>query len=245
VTWHEIYQTDAQGLWAVIVVPVLFLVWRATRGAPQAPGSEARAARFVDVWSIVFGLEIVLDALVGTLLLRWLGGTDTPLGQAIVILCIWIGDFRVFFLMLGVADPTRPGRAAAEAIAWSAVIPAFAFTVLWLLHAALGELPGVVLWIVYEGAFAVLALALGRWLVPARVAPARPGVRRYLRAVLAWSATYYALWSASDVLVLSGIDAGWALRIVPNQLYYSFFVAFAALAFARYVSTSASAQAAR
>ena len=51
-----------------------------------------------------------------------------------------------------------------------------------------------------------------------------PIALRYLRAVLAYVAVYYALWGIADVLILAGFDAGWGLRILPNQLYYSFWV---------------------
>jgi hypothetical protein len=39
-------------------------------------------------------------------------------------------------------------------------------------------------------------------------------------------AAYYGLWAAADVLILCGVDAGWPVRLVPNQLYYGFFVPF-------------------
>ena len=47
------------------------------------------------------------------------------------------------------------------------------------------------------------------------------------RAVLAYAVAYYALWAAADLSILAGRDAGWALRMLPNQLYYALFVPFA------------------
>ena len=44
--------------------------------------------------------------------------------------------------------------------------------------------------------------------------------------MLGYLAAYYGLWAAADVLILSGVDAGWPVRLVPNQLYYGFFVPF-------------------
>ncbi len=244
-SWQDVYQTDAQGLWALIVVPALFLLWRAI-SPPGQTGPEAHAARFVHGWSLVFALETILDPIATGPLVRRLGVAEGALGQVILFLFVWLGDFRLFVLVLGVAEPARPlARVGAQAAAWSFVVPAVTFVVLQILHATVGPLPGVVMWLVYEAAFTALALAFRHWLVPARVAPTRPAVRAYLRAMLGYAVAYYALWEAADVLVLAGIDAGWGLRIVPNQLYYSFFVPFAALAFERYVSTSASAQAPR
>jgi hypothetical protein len=244
VSWQDVYQTDAQGLWALIVVPALFLLWRAI-SPPGQTGPEAHAARFVHGWSLVFALETILDPIATGPLVRRLGVADGALGQVIVFLFVWLGDFRLFLLVLGVAEPARSlARGAAAAAAWSFVVPVVTFVVLQILHATVGSLPGVVMWLVYEAGVAALALAFRHWLVPARVAPT-PAVRAYLRAVLGYAVAYYALWETADLLVLAGIDAGWALRIVPNQLYYAFFVPFAALAFERYVSTSASVQAAR
>jgi hypothetical protein len=78
------------------------------------------------------------------------------------------------------------------------------------------EAPSQVLWLVYETLFAALALTLR-----ARAANPAP------RAILLYAFTYYALWAAADVLILAGVDAGWGLRAVPNQLYYSLTVPFA------------------
>lgn len=92
-----------------------------------------------------------------------------------------------------------------------------------------------------------MAIVLRAWLVPARVPPSEPRLRAYLRAILLYVAVYYALWAAADVFILNGIDAGWALRIVPNQLYYGLFVPFTYWAFfaRRYAATSTSTQASR
>ena len=75
-------------------------------------------------------------------------------------------------------------------------------------------------------------LAMALWLRgvgrPAWVAPNDPERRRGLRAISAYVATYYALWALADVLILVfGLDLGWLLRVIPNQLYYAFFLPFA------------------
>jgi hypothetical protein len=49
----------------------------------------------------------------------------------------------------------------------------------------------------------------------------------FLGALFGYSAAYYALWLTADVLiVLAGLDLGWAIRMVPNQLYYAFWTPF-------------------
>ena len=62
---------------------------------------------------------------------------------------------------------------------------------------------------------------------PAVVGPNDPERRRGLQAVAGYVALYYALWALADVLILVfGLDAGWLLRVVPNQLYYAFWLPF-------------------
>jgi hypothetical protein len=65
--------------------------------------------------------------------------------------------------------------------------------------------------------------------------------------VVAWAGVYYALWAAADVLILAGVDAGWLLRCVPNQLYYGFTVPFVWWRFfsRSYAAESSSTQASR
>ncbi|MGH7856783.1 MAG: hypothetical protein ACREQY_05580, partial [Candidatus Binatia bacterium] len=69
--------------------------------------------------------------------------------------------------------------------------------------------------------------------VPAHFAPDRRGARRHLRGALAYVALYYFLWAAADSMILAGVDAGWALRVIPNQIYYGFWVPFAYASFFR------------
>jgi hypothetical protein len=45
--------------------------------------------------------------------------------------------------------------------------------------------------------------------------------------VCAYVTLYYGLWALSDTLwITTSLDAAWLLRMVPNQLYYAFFVPF-------------------
>ncbi len=73
----------------------------------------------------------------------------------------------------------------------------------------------------------MLCLFLSRVWVPLnlRYEPTRAS---FLRALFGFSAAYYALWLIADLFIVVGdLDLGWAIRIVPNQLYYSFWVPFA------------------
>ena len=98
------------------------------------------------------------------------------------------------------------------------------------------------IWLIYEIAFTVLALALFTWLpMPAQVG-------RFLRTVLAYVILYYVLWATADIITIAtGNDLAWALRLIPNQLYYAGFVPVAYTLFfsSRYAATRTSTQAAR
>ena len=57
---------------------------------------------------------------------------------------------------------------------------------------------------------------------------------RFLRRVCAYVIAYYGLWASCDALWLAtSLDVAWLLRVLPNQLYYAFFVPFVWLAYSR------------
>lgn len=227
-SWEAFYRGDLQGLWSLLVVPALFLValpWL----RPRSAGAEPRAAGFVRAWAAVFAVATIVDPLA----IARAGAPMLPF--------VLLGDFRVFLLLLAVRAPERPlAGTIARAAAWTLIVPLVAWALYRLLLVAAGPVPDQVLWLIYECAFAVLALAWRARLGPARRAPAV----RFLRAVLAYVAAYYALWVLADVLILSGQDVGWGLRALPNQLYYAFWVpAVWALFFSpRYAATSSALQ---
>jgi hypothetical protein len=130
----------------------------------------------------------------------------------------------VLWLVLALLDAEpAPRRAAARAALAASAVPA-----LDGLAIALGA-GGQGLWLVHELAFLALALWLRQRLVPAR-APAP--WRGPLRAATGYAAAYYALWALCDALLLGAeLDAAWGLRILPNQLYYAFWVPFVFAAF--------------
>jgi hypothetical protein len=231
-TSEAFYASRLQGVWLLVVPAAAFLVWLLAHGRPAAAGAEPRAARFVHVWTVVFTVGTILDPV----LIVYAGVPMLPF--------VLLGDFRVFLLVLGVAHPMRPLAATVGlAAAWTLVVPIVAWGVDAAERAlASRPLPDQLLWLNYEVTFAVLALAwwiaVGRWPVAAR---------RFLRAVLAYVVLYYVLWATADVAILSGYDAGWALRVVPNQLYYVFWtpVVWALFFASRYASASSAVHAAR
>lgn len=178
---------------------------------------------FLAGFLVVFAFEIAADAtLTGALSPIPKGASyGTPVSVAFVIL----GDFRYFVLVERFAARGR-SRAVTfgAAAAWAFLVPVIAFA----LRNAVPSLaaPPRVTWLTYEGLFLVLALALRFALVPRRAAAAPPEVRRWLLEITAFEIAQYALWALSDVLILSGVEAGFLLRFVPNAMYYVLFLPF-------------------
>jgi hypothetical protein len=225
-SWRDFYYSAWQEPWALLVAPFAFLVWRAL-AAPPGPGAVPQARGFVVAWSWIFVFETMLDPIATGPVAKAIGhpAAGTALGLGFVL----IGDLRIWWLVLGVA---RPAGALVRALAPTAGIPVVA----WLVTRALGPLPDQALWLVHESLFVAVAFAVTRRLRGP-----------FERAALAFAGVYYALWAACDVLILAGVDAGWLLRAIPNQLYYGFTVPFVWWRFfaPSYVATSTSTQASR
>ena len=249
-TWQDLYDSHAQGLYGLIAVPILFLLYRWVRGRPRG-GVLPEAASFVDGYAIVFAVESIIDPLVGGPLVHVLGLSDGIGATIILILFVLLGDFRVYLLIFGliaIAAGRRWTTALAIAAAWTTVVPIVAYTVNTVLHALVVSLNPDSIWLLYESLFAALALVLRAHLPAARVSPAQPALRAYLRAVLLYVAAHYGLWALADAMIqIGGLDIGWLVRILPNQLYYAWWVPAAFFAFfsRRYQSIRASTHAAR
>jgi hypothetical protein len=211
-SWGAFYHSELQGLWLLLIVPSLFFMYLLSRGRPAG----TREACFLRGWALLFALQTLLDPVATGPLARAAGLSGLPL-TAWIFVFVWLGDFRVFVLLFADAGRAADWRAAARRAArWSCGVPAatgLLYAPVWL---GLVEAPAQAMWLLYELLFAALAL----WL---RGRARDPGLRDVLSYVLA----YYALWAASDLLILAGADAGWGLRALPNQLYYAFFVPFA------------------
>ena len=76
-----------------------------------------------------------------------------------------------------------------------------------------------VMFLVYEVSFTLLTLAVMR-------SYGRMAANPWLRRVSAFVVLYYSLWATADVLILvADSDLGFALRVVPNVLYYGGLIA--------------------
>jgi hypothetical protein len=228
-TWHALYHSQLQGLYALIALPALFLIYRLVRGRPSG-GPLPAAASFVDGYAIAFAVQTIIDPLVGGPLVQALGLADGVGATIALIFFVLLGDFRVYLLVfaLPAIAAGRPWSVAiGRAAGWTAIVPVTAYTANAALHASVDGISPHSIWPIYESLFTVVALALR-----ARLPPGQPALRAYLRAVLLYVAIYYASWVFADLLIQIGdVDAGWLLRIVPNQLYYALWVPFVFFAF--------------
>jgi hypothetical protein len=233
--WRAFYESDLQALWSLIVAPALFLVWALFAGRRRAAALGDREARFVWGWSVAFAIETIVDPLATGPASEGLGAQAR---QAVMLVFVLLGDFRVFVLTFRLASPGRGlGASLAEAAAWTLVVPIAAGSLDAAARWLHPELPDQALWLVYELGFVALALFLRQVVVPRRTAggpaPLAAAHGRFLRAALLYVSAYYALWALADVLILAGSDAGWLLRALPNQLYYAWWVPFVFFAYLR------------
>jgi hypothetical protein len=246
-SWQELYGSDAQNLWALLAVPALYLLWRGLAGQPRGAGALPAAAAFIDAYALVFAGETLIDPLATGPLLRALGLADGAAGTAVMVLFVLLGDLRVYllvFALLAIAAGRGWRSALPRAAAWTLLVPLIAYPFNAGLDALVDSRHPSSIWLVYEATFVVVALGLR-----ARVAAAAPpALRGYVRAVLLYVACYYALWASADGLIqLAGLDLGWLLRLLPNQLYYGCWIPFVVWRFfaPRYCASSASTQASR
>ena len=223
-TWDGFYHQSLQSLWALLPLTAAFLLYRALRGRPTQ-SIRPDAARFLDVYAILFGITIFLDPIATGPITRMAGLQDNLGGSAIAFLFVYLGDMRVFVLLFALASMQTGSLGLARAAGYALVVPIAAGTLFWLSQQWQPTLPGQWLWVIHELLFLVWILWFRQRWIPRHVSLEQEETRLYLRAVCTFVAAYYTLWPASDLLVLLGsMDAGWALRIIPNQLYYGFFI---------------------
>ncbi len=237
-SWHAFYYGAWQWPWALLVVPFAWMIARAVgRGAPPTD----LLGRFIRLWSTIFLVETMLDPIAGQLV----KSASDPVQTGVGLFFVLAGDFRIYWLLVALVERGAwTWAGVARALGLTLIVPAAAFVLTRTLGAIHGEVPGQVLWLTHEALFVAVIVFAARFWVPSAL---EGEAARLARRICAWVAVYYSLWAAADVLILAGVDAGWLVRCIPNQLYYALTVPFVECA-ARCVSnarTSTSAQAAR
>ena len=230
-SWHDAYYSELQSLYALLVVPVGFLAWRLAAPCDPARAVVPQAARFVSLATVLFALETMLDPIATGPMLKSNALRGTLAATLVPFLFVYLGDLRVLLVARAVLRPAEPfGRTLGFAAVATAVVPV-ATGVLYLGHRAIWpNADGQWMWMIYEAGFLALCVVAARvWLPRERTAgDGSDGEgRAFLSSLFGYSAAYYALWLAADVvIVVAGLDLGWAIRMLPNQLYYAFWAAF-------------------
>lgn len=198
---------------------VVFLLQRKTTTPEQA---------FLRKSLFVMAILAIVDAA--------LTGELAPFPEAIVpyvaIPFVILGDVRFFFLLERYAKPN--GRSTPvlhlflRSLAWGLIVPSTAYATKMSFFP---ERTNHWLFLTYESYFTVVAMVfigfvlpkwMNAWDIPAEQ-------KRWLRSITLLELLFYALWVASDVVILTGHDWGYLPRMVPNILYYAVFGWFVAL----------------
>lgn len=171
----------------------------------------SRLRRFVLTWALISALDAWLSANhvygIGTL--------SAPWSSVVPFLFVWAGDFRIFLAMdlFSAGFPDRPVTLKV----WRPVLACFGVPIVAGLLTR-GQ-DARILFLVYEALFLVVITLYGRLTGTAQ--------NRSARRVRNLSWTWYTLWVAADILILTLSDGwrdlGFGLRVLPNLIYYGWF----------------------
>ncbi len=210
-TFEAFYASSLQHPILLWIAAALALVFCLTR-----PGLDPGVKRYC----VILGALSLLDAWLTSNHVYGVGELSGWLASTLPLFFVLAGDYR-YLLLLGAATErgaiqldTRRLLAAAALVA---IVPIFSQVVDAALPAAL--VGPRVLFLVYEVSFIVLTAALMVWHPGARSVPWLAPVSRFVLL-------YYGLWATADVIILAtGSDLGFLLRVIPNVLYYGGLIA--------------------
>ncbi len=172
---------------------------------------------------LLVGLSL-LDAWLTSSRVYGLGALPGWAASAVPLFFVLAGDFR-FLLLVMAATPDGRFRPDARSLRAAAGLTLIVPLATQLALAVLPEPrdPPRTMFLIYELGFVALTLGLLRWHPKLRAAPWLGSVSRFV-------ILYYALWAGADAILLTtGSDLGFLLRVVPNVLYYGGLIAVVAL----------------
>lgn len=245
--FQSFYESPLQHPWLLLVAPSLFLtmllhqriVSRKTGSRSTAPHDNAHEVRSshgnhtknterlrtsFTAPLIAFSCLTIADPLLTGPLVS-LFAMSAGVSQALAITFVILGDFRWFFFFeLFVERQTDRAvispRALIRALACSFIVPVTQAIIVRVGSSTFENTRLVFL--AYELLFFALLLVFLKFRVPTFL----PQKRAFNRALVIYALAYYGLWVIADVIILMGFDVGFLLRVLPNQLYYSFFLPF-------------------
>ncbi len=205
-SYAEFYDSILQHpllLWAAAIFGLLLALSR--------PGLSATVRRYCMALAAI----ALLDAWLTTNDVPGIGPLTGAAASLVPLAFVLIGDFRYFlFIESAKPDGTIAVTAGAwiRASAWTLVVPLGSQLVVF----GLGSNEPRVLFFVYEMLFVLLAIGMGRVYLPRR-----SGALLWTRRVTKFVIAYYILWAVADALILTtGADVAFLLRMLPNVLYY-------------------------
>lgn len=232
--WQSLYESPWQHPGVAFICGGL-LTFCALVARTRGPARSPRAGKPWALLFLILQLEILLDAaLTGALSPLPSGSFAATLVAGVFVV---LGDLRYFYLFERQLDSVHEIRPKLESenqgSPWVALRRALPISLLLPLAATVAthlfpaQVSGSRMFLGYEVGFLGLASAHA-W---RRLHGQNPtGERiRYVRRLFFFELAQYALWALSDLLILTGHDLGWALRTVPNLLYYAAFVPVAVL----------------
>lgn len=215
--FEEFYVSSWQHPILLWVAPALFLFL-----IPRGQGPEN--ARFFSRYLGFFTVLTMLDPLITGPVLSALR-PSSGVSDKVMILFVILGDLRFFAIVehfSGPADQVGGSRRWLRALGWSLLVPVLQLGLIESLPELFSEVRYTFL--AYEVLFFALALVFRFVILPRRTMTTQ--VRAWLNSVCQYVLVYYGLWATADLVILAGVDAGFGLRVIPNQLYYSFFLPF-------------------
>jgi hypothetical protein len=199
------------------------LLWAAALLGLSIALSRRGLSRSVRWFCVALAILSLLDAWLTSTQILGIGSLTGAAASLVPLAFVLIGDFRYFFFVESArSDGTLAAgvRGWARACGWTLVVPLGSKLVI----AALGSDDPRVLFLVYEMSFVVLSVGMAAFYLPRH--SNAPG---WTRRVTLFIIGYYGLWAAADAIILTtGADMGFLLRVLPNALYYGGFVAVVA-----------------
>ncbi|MFT5695486.1 MAG: hypothetical protein ACI9QQ_001464 [Myxococcota bacterium] len=210
-TFEAFYASPVQHpwlLWAAAAAGIAFVLTR-----KQVDATVARYCGALAVLSI-------LDAWLSSSAIYGLGSLSGLAASVVPLFFVLAGDYR--YLLVAISGNTSGAIALtpkrwAIALGLTVIVPLTTQLILRLLPGNF-DTPRVMFFI-YEVLFVILTISLLRGNANVREVPWVGKVSQFVIA-------YYSLWAFADLVILTtGADIGYGIRVVPNVLYYGGLIA--------------------
>jgi len=171
-------------------------------------------------YGVALAVLSALDAWLTASHVLGLGALSATLAGVVPLAFVLAGDYRYWLLVVAATPEGSLAprvRHALEAAGLTLIVPIFS-------QLALRALPDSpvgprTLFLIYELALTALVASLPHWHPNVRANP-------WLRSLGRFVMLYYGLWACADAILLAtGADLGYALRVLPNLLYYGGLIA--------------------